>query len=161
MMDAVSLSGSTFAARVDSHVGDRIRRRRIMMGYTQEQLADSLEISYQQIQKYETGANRVSAGRLFQIAECLETEVAFFFDGLTVRSSGPVEDDDTMELSGSSRLIIDLVRSFNAITDPDVKSSVASLIKSLSTKSEDDSDTQTPRSENGASHAGNGGSHSN
>ena len=68
--------------RVDEHVGLRIRLRRTLLGLTQERLAVALNMSYQQIQKYETGTNRVSAGRLFQLAQMLEVGVAFFFDGL-------------------------------------------------------------------------------
>ena len=67
--------------RVDFHVGERIRERHAELGLTQEDLGRTLQISYQQIQKYETGANRVSAGRLFEIATALSVEIAYFFDG--------------------------------------------------------------------------------
>ena len=76
------------AKRVDDHVGERIRERRTMMGLTQEHLAKALDISYQQVQKYETGANRVSAGRLFEIAKRLEVDVAYFFENLEPYSAG-------------------------------------------------------------------------
>jgi transcriptional regulator with XRE-family HTH domain len=67
---------------VDLHVGRRIRARRKALGVTQEQLADSLGLTFQQVQKYERGANRVSASKLFQIAEALETPINHFFAGL-------------------------------------------------------------------------------
>ena len=70
------------AHEVDVHVGKRIRQRRWLVGMTQQKLAESVGIKFQQIQKYETGANRVSASRLWDIADALEVDVAFFFEGL-------------------------------------------------------------------------------
>ena len=67
---------------VDVHVGKRIRHRRWLAGMTQQQLAERVGIKFQQIQKYETGANRVSASRLWDIADALDVEVSFFFEGL-------------------------------------------------------------------------------
>lgn len=67
---------------VDMHVGKRIRHRRWLVGVTQQQLAEQVGIKFQQIQKYETGANRVSASRLWDIAEALESDVSFFFAGM-------------------------------------------------------------------------------
>lgn len=67
---------------VDVHVGQRVRQRRWMLGITQQQLADQAGIKFQQIQKYESGANRVSSSRLWDIAHVLEVPVAFFFEGL-------------------------------------------------------------------------------
>ncbi|WP_118135362.1 helix-turn-helix domain-containing protein [Oceanicella sp. SM1341] len=67
--------------RVDVHVGKRIRHRRWMVGMTQQQLGDLIGIKFQQIQKYETGMNRVSASRLWDIASALDVPVSFFFEG--------------------------------------------------------------------------------
>ncbi len=67
---------------VDVHVGKRIRMRRWMLGQTQQQIADAVGVKFQQVQKYETGANRVSASRLFEIAKTLDTPVSFFFEEL-------------------------------------------------------------------------------
>ena len=67
---------------VDEHVGKRIRHRRWMIGMTQQQLAERVGIKFQQIQKYETGMNRVSASRLWDISDALGVPVSFFFDGL-------------------------------------------------------------------------------
>jgi transcriptional regulator with XRE-family HTH domain len=89
---------------VDIHVGKRIRHRRWMVGTTQQQLAEKVGIKFQQIQKYETGMNRVSASRLWDIAEALEVPVAHFFEGLEdvarERSSAPdlLADKEAMEL---------------------------------------------------------------
>ena len=67
---------------IDRHVGARIRERRIMLGLTQQQLADLIGVTYQQAHKYERGINRVSAGRLFEVAQVLGVPVSYFFDGL-------------------------------------------------------------------------------
>jgi transcriptional regulator with XRE-family HTH domain len=76
---------------VDLHVGARIRLRRRMQGVSQEKLADALGLTFQQVQKYERGANRVSASKLYEIAAALRAPVAYFFDGLA---------DPTGELDG-------------------------------------------------------------
>ena len=88
---------------VDVHVGKRIRHRRWMVGMTQQQLADRVGIKFQQIQKYETGMNRVSASRLWDISEALGTSISFFFEGLSVQNEGtpatdPMADKEAMEL---------------------------------------------------------------
>ena len=73
---------------VDVHVGKRIRHRRWMNGTTQQQLAEAVGIKFQQIQKYETGMNRVSASRLWDISKVLNVDVAFFFEGRNMAISG-------------------------------------------------------------------------
>lgn len=114
------------ASEIDQIVGDRIRRRRILLGFTQDQLGEALGISYQQIQKYETGANRVSAGRLFQIAETLETQVGWFFDGI-----GEGVDDPTDVTGQSPRHVIELVRGFSKISEDRLRMAVLALVRAL------------------------------
>ncbi|MEM0985302.1 MAG: helix-turn-helix transcriptional regulator [Pseudomonadota bacterium] len=122
------MATSTFdASEIDRIVGERIRRRRVLLGLTQDQLADALGISYQQIQKYETGANRVSAGRLFKIAETLDTTAGWFFDGI----GGDANAELGEEPVGSSRHTIDLVRSFQRIDDDKQRMAVLSLVRAL------------------------------
>ncbi|KAK0341823.1 helix-turn-helix transcriptional regulator [Brevundimonas diminuta] len=70
------------AAEIDLHLGRRLRRRRRLLGLTQQQLGDRVGVRFQQIQKYECGANRLSAARLWELAEALETPVTYFYDGL-------------------------------------------------------------------------------
>jgi transcriptional regulator with XRE-family HTH domain len=111
---------------VDQHVGARIRLRRTLLGLTQEQLAHSLEISYQQIQKCETGSNRVSAGRLYEMALWLGTDVSYFFEGLD-----PKMQRQTLPHGGHNRVAIDLVRNFLDIDDEDMRAAVSNLVKSL------------------------------
>src|SRR6201993_1638323 len=74
---------------IDLHLGKRLRRRRRLLGLTQQQLAVAVGVRFQQIQKYECGANRISAARLWKLAEALEVPVGYFYDGLT--ASAPVE----------------------------------------------------------------------
>ncbi len=71
------------ATDIDLHLGRRLRRRRRLLGLTQQQLAAQVGIRFQQIQKYECGANRISAARLWQLSEALEAPVSYFYDGLT------------------------------------------------------------------------------
>jgi transcriptional regulator with XRE-family HTH domain len=68
---------------IDVHLGKRLRRRRRLLGLTQQQLASACGVRFQQIQKYECGANRISAARLWQLSEALEVPVGYFYDGLT------------------------------------------------------------------------------
>ncbi|MFO7758337.1 MAG: helix-turn-helix transcriptional regulator [Roseovarius sp.] len=101
---------------VDVHVGKRVRHRRWLVGMTQQQLAAAVGIKFQQIQKYETGANRVSASRLWDIAAALDVQVSFFFDGIEeperVDGAGNLSDD----IIGDKEAL-DLVRSYYAIPE--------------------------------------------
>lgn len=120
--------GSDRTKRIDQHVGERIRHRRTELGLTQERLAQALAVSYQQIQKYETGANRISAGRLFEISQKLDVDVGYFFLDL-------VADDDLptpgLEHGGRQRAAIELVRKFAQIQDSEVRAAIAGLVKSI------------------------------
>jgi transcriptional regulator with XRE-family HTH domain len=114
------------ARRVDAFVGGRIRERRTEMGLTQENLATALQISYQQVQKYEAGTNRVSAGRLFEIARKLEVDVAYFYQGLD-----PSLEVEPLDHGGKSRSVIELVQNFGEISDPELRAAINGLVKSL------------------------------
>ncbi|HET9159174.1 MAG TPA: helix-turn-helix transcriptional regulator [Caulobacteraceae bacterium] len=80
---------------IDLHLGKRLRRRRRLLGLTQQQLASVCGVRFQQIQKYECGANRISAARIWQLAEALDVPVGYFFDGLS--TSGDRMDDELPE----------------------------------------------------------------
>jgi transcriptional regulator with XRE-family HTH domain len=103
---------------VDVHVGKKIRQRRWLVGMTQQQLAELVGIKFQQIQKYETGANRVSASRLWDIADALQVSVSFFFEGLG-------DEEEAVQVNGSTvpdnllndKEALDLVRSYYAIPE--------------------------------------------
>lgn len=104
---------------VDVHVGKRIRHRRWLVGMTQQQLAESVGIKFQQIQKYETGMNRVSASRLWDIANSLSVPVSFFFEGLN-QEEGISAEEDTREVPLDilkDKEALDLIRSYYAIPE--------------------------------------------
>jgi transcriptional regulator with XRE-family HTH domain len=98
---------------VDAHVGKRVRHRRWMIGMTQQQLADKVGIKFQQIQKYETGMNRISASRLWDIADSLGVTIAFFFEGLAEGSQVAQAGVDMM----ADKEALELVRSYYAIPE--------------------------------------------
>ncbi len=103
---------------VDVHVGKRIRHRRWLVGMTQQQLAEKVGIKFQQIQKYETGMNRVSASRLWDIAEAMGVPVSFFFEGLESSSSEAVQPESTVQGDIlSDKEALELVRSYYAIPE--------------------------------------------
>jgi len=103
---------------VDVHVGKRVRHRRWMVGMTQQQLAEKVGIKFQQIQKYETGMNRVSASRLWAISENLDVPISFFFEGLE-RTAKPADQKfaDLPEDVFSDKEALELVRSYYAIPE--------------------------------------------
>ena len=101
---------------VDVHVGKRIRQRRWLVGMTQQKLAEAVGIKFQQIQKYETGANRVSASRLWDIADALEVDVSFFFEGLKDDARDEQQSAVPVDMMGDKEAM-DLVRSYYAIPE--------------------------------------------
>ncbi|SFS38633.1 Transcriptional regulator, contains XRE-family HTH domain [Sulfitobacter marinus] len=104
--------------KVDVHVGQRIRQRRWLAGMTQQKLAELVGIKFQQIQKYETGANRVSASRLWDIADALGVDVAHFFEGLEAEKgqSDGLSQSIPADLIGDKEAM-DLVRSYYSIPE--------------------------------------------
>ncbi len=106
---------------VDVHVGKRIRHRRWMVGMTQQQLAEKVGIKFQQIQKYETGMNRVSASRLWDISEALTVPVSYFFDGMeafdTAEEAAAGADAALPADILADKEALELVRSYYAIPE--------------------------------------------
>ncbi|MGE0503726.1 MAG: helix-turn-helix domain-containing protein [Rhizobiaceae bacterium] len=123
---------------IDVHVGSRIRLRRNMMGMSQERLGDKLGITFQQIQKYEKGTNRIGASRLQAISSILEVPVSFFFEdapgGVGTRPGGMAEDASATYVVDflNSAEGIQLNRAFTRIANPAVRRRVIDLIKTLS-----------------------------
>ena len=127
---------------VDVHVGKRVRLRRTLLGMSQEQLGASLNITFQQVQKYERGANRISASRLWDISQILDVQISYFFDDMT---------DDTMRLSPrrvsrgenidfddnnarepmARRETLELVRTYYSIESSKVRKRISEMVKSL------------------------------
>ncbi|KIC12874.1 Cro/Cl family transcriptional regulator [Leisingera sp. ANG-M1] len=101
---------------VDVHVGKRIRHRRWLVGKTQQELASAVGVKFQQIQKYETGANRVSASRLWEIAVALDVDVTHFFQGLEKTREDAAEGHLSAETL-QSKEAVDLVRAFYSIPE--------------------------------------------
>jgi len=99
---------------IDLHLGKRLRRRRRLLGLTQQQLAVAVGIRFQQIQKYECGANRISASRLWQLAEALEVQVSYFYDGLAeaqARAESGGGDEPREGMMGRKETM-DLIRAY-------------------------------------------------
>jgi transcriptional regulator with XRE-family HTH domain len=117
---------------IDVHVGSRIRLRRTMLGMSQEKLGEGLGITFQQVQKYEKGANRVGASRLQHIAEVLNVPIPFFFEGGPGAMSANPEllGDAASEFLGS-RECVALATAFSAIEDKRVRQSILGLVQSL------------------------------
>ncbi len=122
---------------VDVHVGGRVRLRRMLIGMSQEKLGDALDLTFQQVQKYEKGANRIGAGRLFRISQLLGVSVQFFFDDAPGASTGSgmgfAEADSAPMLMDfvNSPEGIHLNRAFAAIKDATVRKRVVDLVKAL------------------------------
>ncbi|MDA0319316.1 MAG: helix-turn-helix domain-containing protein [Paracoccaceae bacterium] len=102
---------------VDVHVGKRIRHRRWLVGMTQQQLAQHVGIKFQQIQKYETGANRVSASRLWDISETLEVPISFFFEGLEREQAQQSATDSVPPDLMGDKEALELIRSYYSIPE--------------------------------------------
>ncbi len=108
---------------VDAHVGARIRERRVLLGLTQLELADLIGVTYQQAHKYERGINRVSAGRLYDIAQALQVSVGFFFEGL--------EESEERPVTQRQRMCLELARNFSMIANERHQQALSSLARAL------------------------------
>ena len=122
---------------IDANVGNRVRLRRMLVGMSQEKLGELLGLTFQQVQKYEKGVNRVGAGRLFRIARILNVEIPYFFqdvqDNLSGAQSGFAEEaaaPPVMEFVSSGEGL-QLSLAFMRIKDPKVRKRVLDLVKSL------------------------------
>ncbi len=109
---------------IDQHIGQRLRERRIVLGLSRSDVADGLGITYQQFQKYETGFNRIAAGRLFGCAELLGVRPEYFFEGLEGSDSGTPDEtrsDEAMRLA----------RAYYSIDDPVKRLHVRNLVRAI------------------------------
>ncbi|TVQ38989.1 MAG: XRE family transcriptional regulator [Geminicoccaceae bacterium] len=122
-----SSGGRARAVDVDRYVSLRIRQRRIMLGLTQQQLAELIGVTYQQAHKYETGINRISAGRLYQIAQALGVDIAYFYDEV-VQQEGPTAKS---ELLPQQRMLLELARNFAAISNRKHQEALCGLARAL------------------------------
>ena len=128
------ISGSPHT--VDVHVGQRVRQRRKIMGLSQQDLARALGLTFQQVQKYERGTNRVSASKLWEIARTLKVPVAYFFDGDLGYIEGAQDGVELDQEQAVSRFLataegIDLARAFPLMTSARLRRKVVELVKTL------------------------------
>lgn len=112
---------------VDRHVGLRVRMRRKELGISQERLAESLGITFQQVQKYERGANRVSASKLWEIAAALKTPVAYFYDGLGDKPAFALDQDAAQSFMVSPEGL-ELMAAFPRISEPAIRRKIVELV---------------------------------
>lgn len=162
-MDAHEGPGQVFAGRgrggkpnpVDVHVGKRVRLRRTLLGMSQEKLARAIGLTFQQVQKYERGANRVGASRLFQLSRVLDVPVSFFFDdmpaetagggaGLSEPAAASFEPDPL-----AKRETLELVRAYYRITDRQVRRKLFELVKTLGAAPSPDGGAAAPGGDDG------------
>ena len=129
---------------IDVHVGSRVRLRRTLLGMSQEKLGEAIGLTFQQVQKYERGANRIGASRLFDLSRVLDVPVSFFFDDMPAEAAAaPVDDEDGAaagfeERSGgyepdpmAKRETLELVRAYYRINDPSVRKRLFELTKAV------------------------------
>jgi transcriptional regulator with XRE-family HTH domain len=130
---------------VDMHVGKRVRLRRTLLGMSQEQLGTELNITFQQVQKYERGANRISASRLWDISQILDVPINYFFDDMTentmqssprrISRGGDIVDltDEQIKDPMARRETLELVRTYYSIEKPLVRKRISEMVKSIAT----------------------------
>ena len=122
---------------IDIYVGSRLRLRRALIGMSQEKLGNALEITFQQVQKYERGTNRISSSRLFQISRILDVSVSFFFDDMDTeiikQTEGMVEiNKQVLQVDKLSRReTLEFVRAYYKITDPMVRKKIFEMVKAI------------------------------
>jgi len=119
------------ANSVDSHVGSRVRLRRLELGMSQEKLAEQLGITFQQVQKYERGTNRIGASRLHQIALVLQTPITYFFEGASDSSLPSGQEASPLAQALSDPATVRLVRAFASIEDPQLKQKAIGIIEAI------------------------------
>ena len=122
---------------IDVHVGKRIRMRRLLLGMNQETLANALGLTFQQVQKYEGGANRVSASRLKQVSEILDVPIQFFFADLQTNDAGQSAEEREWQEQMERPETIELIRLYYAIADPAVRQHFLEMVKSVARPAKD------------------------
>jgi len=134
---------------IDKHVGSRVRMRRMMLSMSQEKLGDALGLTFQQVQKYEKGTNRIGASRLQQIAQILQVPVAFFFEGAPELSPTPAPDG--MNEAPSPTYVSDflatsdglaLTKAFMRIPDAKLRRRIVDLVEHIAGKEDNGSADQ-------------------
>ena len=109
---------------IDRHVGARMRERRIMLGLTQQQMAELIGVTYQQAHKYEKGINRIAGGRLYQIAQALGVDVSYFYEGVGAQGGA-------FKPTQQQRLLLELARNFTALPSRRHQEAICGLVRAL------------------------------
>src|SRR5262245_44895492 len=143
--------------QMDIHVGSRVRLRRMVIGMSQEKLGEKMGLTFQQIQKYEKGTNRIGASRLHQLSQIMDVPVGFFFEDaphhMSRQSGAPGFAESKTEAFLldflNSRDGLELNRAFVKITDPKVRKRVVELVRALSEEASSDADIPAARTEQG------------
>ena len=131
--------GSRRANPMDVHVGSRVRLRRMLLGMSQEKLGEHLGLTFQQVQKYEKGVNRIGASRLFELARVMGVPVQYFFDDAPASQSADARASGFAERIGDGYVVeflatregLELNKAFSRISDPKVRKAVTELVKAL------------------------------
>lgn len=114
---------------IDAHIGRKLKIRRVQMDLTQRELAELIDVSYQQIQKYETGKNRISCYSLHLFCQRLNVSFDYFFEGITTTIAEPSFPITNGQID---RKVISILASFSKIEDPDTRHKIIELLKSIS-----------------------------
>lgn len=128
---------------VDIHVGSRLRLRRTLLGMSQEKLGEAVSLTFQQIQKYERGANRMGSSRLYQMSQILDVPISFFFDDMNAaaKASAPGMSEDIPAYKADQltrRETLELVRAYYSIDNAHVRKRIFELVKAISKKENGD-----------------------
>ena len=123
---------------IDTHVGAKVRLRRTLLGMSQEKLGNALGLTFQQVQKYERGTNRIGSSRLFDLSRVLDVPISYFFDDMPspgrahgMAEKGQKEFEPSAPNPMMKRETLELVRAYYRITDPHVRKKVFEMVKSL------------------------------
>ncbi len=127
--DTPSAAAVPRASSADRHVGTRIRERRVMLGLSQQQLAQMIGVTYQQAHKYERGLNRISAGRLYDIARVLSVPISWFFEGM-------VSEKVVVDMTPRQRMCLELARNFALIDNEKHQEALSQMARALAAQAE-------------------------
>ena len=135
-LEVLRKSASRETNEVDRFVGERIRLYRSMVGMSQQKLAENLGVTFQQLQKYERGENRIGAGRLMVVAKALDIPITFLLDEEGFSQRHETEHLMTGGVLNAARDAYSIGRAFSQITDPEIRRSITTLVQSLARQSE-------------------------
>lgn len=122
-----------FAGEIDKHIGQQLKKRRQDLNMSQADIAKLLDLTFQQVQKYERGINRISAGRLYELAHSLDVPITYFFQGYVLKENKKAADKNASR-SGNDAGLLDALMNLNSIKNKRLRNDVLSLIKNIANK---------------------------